>query len=384
MNIKRYAAADMRTAIRRIRDELGADAVIVSSQQTEDGVEVVAAMDYEMQTEEVFPAPPAVLPAERATAQEGAAVRDLRQEMKSMRCLLESQLAQLAWNDRTRRTPLQAQAMRNLASLGLAPSLVTAIVSEAGEIDDYKSTWQQPLRYLKKVLQVVPREELATSGVVAMVGPTGAGKTTAIARLAARHTLEHGRGSLALICADNVRVGARDQLRAFGQILGAPVYVAGDGDELRKTTASLAQTRLVLVDTAGIGHRDARFAEQIACFRDPSLQVRTYLAVPANAQADALLEIIDAYTCLRPEGCVLTKIDEAASLGGAISAVIDRKLPLAWLCNGQRVPEDMYPAAGREDWLLKVALERLRGSKRVVSEHYMAENFEETQTHAII
>ncbi|NNF50991.1 MAG: flagellar biosynthesis protein FlhF [Gammaproteobacteria bacterium] len=384
MNIKRYAAPDMRTAIRRIREELGADAVILSSHQTDEGVEIVAAMDYETQSEEVFPAPPAVLPADHHARQERADVKDLREEMKSMRCLLESQLSQLAWNDRTRRTPLQAQAMRNLSSLGLSPELVARIVSEAGEISDYKGSWQAPLRYLRNALKVVPRTGLATSGVVAMVGPTGAGKTTAVARLAARHTLEHGRGSLALICADNVRVGARDQLRAYGQILGAPVYVASDGAELKKTTASLSRTRLVLVDTAGIGHRDAQFAEQIACFRDPSVAVRAYLALPANAQSEAMLETIDAYACLEPEGCVLTKIDEAASLGGAISALIDRELPLAWLCNGQRVPEDMYPAAGREDWLLKVAIERLKASKRVVSEHYMAEKFEEAQTHATI
>lgn len=382
MNIKRYAAADMRTAIRRIREELGADAVILSSHQTDEGVEIVAAMDYDLEAEQTYPTPPAVLPESTAIKAEHEAVHDLRQEMKSMRFLLESQLSQLAWNDRTRRTPLQAQAMRNLSGLGLSPNLVSRIVGEIGDIIDYKAAWQLPLRQLLAHLPVLPREQLADTGVIALIGPTGAGKTTAIARLAARHTLAHGRGSLALVCADNVRVGARDQLRAYGQILGAPVYVASDNAELRATIRSLSQTRLVLVDTAGIGHRDAQFAQQTACLRDTSLNLRAYLALPANAQPEALVEIIDAYAGLHPEGCVLTKIDEAASLGGALSAVIERQLPLAWLCNGQRVPEDMHLAAGKLDWLIKIAIERLRESRRVVSEHYMAENFEEAMTHA--
>lgn len=379
MNIKRYAANDMRTAIRRIRDELGADAVILSSHQTDDGVEIVAAVDYDEEAEEVFPAPAPVLPG----AADQETVNGLKQEMSSLRFLLESQLSQLAWNDRTRRSPLQAQAMRNLSGLGIAPRLVANFIEEIGEIKDYKDAWQTPLQLLSKRIPVLPEAELADRGVIAIAGPTGAGKTTTVARIAARHTLTHGRGKLALVCADNVRVGARDQLRAYGQILGAPVYVAADSAELQATLRSLSRTRLVLVDTAGIGHRDALFAEQTACLRDETLDLRSYLALPANAQPEALLEIIDAFSGIKPAGCVLTKIDEAASLGGAISAVIERQLPLAWLCNGQRVPDDMYPAAGRVDWLIKIAIERLRQSKRVVSEHYMAENFVEAMTHAV-
>lgn len=382
MNIKRYAANDMRTAIRQVRDDLGADAVILSTHQGDDGVEIVAAVDYDAEAEQVYAAPAPVLPEKPGAGAEASAVKDLRQEMKSLRFLLESQLAQLAWNERTRRSPLQAQAMRNLSGLGLAPGLVSRLMSEVGELENYRDAWQKPLRRLLAHIPVVPQDQLPDSGVIALVGPTGAGKTTAIARLAARHTLAHGRGSLALISADNVRVGARDQLRAYGQILGAPVYVAGDAPELQAAVVSLARTRLVLVDTAGLGHRDPQFFEQTAALRDQSLGLRTFLTLPANAQPEVLGDIIRAYAGVTPEGCVLTKIDEAASLGGALSAVIEANLPLAWLCNGQRVPEDMHAAAARKEWLVRAALERLRESKRVVSEHYMAEHFEETENHA--
>lgn len=382
MNIKRYTANDMRTAIRQVRDDLGADAVILSTHQGDEGVELVAAVDYDAEAEEIYTAPAPVLPDSPTVAADNQAVKDLKQEMKSLRYLLESQLSQLAWNERTRRSPLQAQAMRNLSGLGLAPDLVARLMAEIGEIEDYKDAWQKPLRRLLAHIPVVPREELPDSGVIALVGPTGAGKTTAIARLAARHTLAHGRGSLALISADNVRVGARDQLRAYGQILGAPVYVAGDTPELQAAIVSLARTRLVLIDTAGVGHRDPQFAEQTACLKDKSLGLRTFLTLPANAQPEALGDIIRAYAAVAPEACVLTKIDEAASLGGAMSALIAANLPLAWLCNGQRVPEDMHAAAARKEWLIRVALERLRESKRIVSEHYMAEHFEEAPHHA--
>jgi len=384
MNIKRFKAPDMRRGIRQIREELGTDAVILSNHKVDGGVEIVAAVDYEEPKKALLSAPPSfVMKADPSTARQAdpGTSDDIRREMRAMRHLLESRLSQLTWNESARRSPLQAQAMRNLASLGLSASLVEDIVRAIGPMSTYEQAWRQPLELLVDRLPVLDSDPMEHGGVFALVGPTGVGKTTAIAKLAARYTLRHGPGRVALVAADDYRIGARAQLSAYGEILGTPVHVAGDGAELKRTLDSLSDTDLVLIDTTGLGHRDVRTSEQLAALSGDEMGVEHLLTLAANSQPECLQESVEAFAALRPVACVLTKIDEAVVLGGALSAVIASALPMAFLCNGQRVPEDIFAAGPRREWLLKAAAERIQHRGHGVDETYMATVFGEVSVH---
>ena len=243
MNIKRFTAPDARRAIRKVRDELGSDAVILSNRRVGDEVEIVAAMDYEGgASRPAGPLPDEVRPLVAATATRHAPepVGDIRREVAALRDLLETELGRLGWNERARRTPLQAQAMRNLSSLGLTPDVVVEVIAALSPLASFDDAWAQPLDEVIRRIPVLDEDVIARRGIVALVGPTGVGKTTAIAKLAARFTIRHAPASLALVTTDGYRVGAREQLQAFGRILGAPVHVAADGHELRRPQLAAA------------------------------------------------------------------------------------------------------------------------------------------------
>lgn len=381
MKIRRFSAADMRQAIRRVRDELGPDAVILSSHNKDDGVEIVAAIDYQ-ETEAPVRVP--AMPVAAETAQPAAPSGEIRREMQAMRHLLESHLSRLSWNEQARRTPVQAQAMRNLSSLGLSSDLVEEILDDCAPLGSYDDAWRVPLAALVERIPVCDADLAEEGGILALVGPTGVGKTTAIAKLAARHTLRHGAGQVALVAADDYRIGARAQLTAFGEIIGAPVYVAADGAELKGVLDSLRGVHLVLVDTTGLGHRDVRISAQLGALAGMDFPIQHLLALPANAQPESIQETVEAFAPVGLAGCVLTKIDDAIVLGGALTAVMRSDLPLAYLCNGQRVPEDIFHAAPRREWLLKAAAERIQSGRYNVGEDYMARHFAKESLHEFV
>jgi flagellar biosynthesis protein FlhF len=207
------------------------------------------------------------------------------------------------------------------------------------------------------------------------------GKTTTIAKLAARFALNASAEDVALVTTDTFRIAAREQLETFGEILGAPVYQAGDATRLAEILALLAGRRLVLIDTAGVGQRDLRLARQLSWLAAANSRVKVLLALPANTQTTALQETVEAFMVARPSACILTKTDEAASLGGALSALIQSGLPLAYVANGQRVPEDLHFARPRQTWLVKSALE-LMSRQDEFNEDFMAEQFAEVSVNA--
>lgn len=349
MRIKRFCAPTIREAIRLVRAELGPDAVILSNRRVEGGMEIVAATDYD---EAAFQPPTAAAGtsrqpgvATRATSgdtPQEPALHAMRRELNSLRGLLEHQLSGLAWGELARRHPLRARLITALRHVGLSATLAREIAA-AAEGRDYDSLWRQALAVLAHRVAVTNDDILDRGGIVAMVGPTGVGKTTTVAKLAARCVLRHGARHVGLITMDNYRIGAHEQIRTYGRILGLPVRQVGTIDELRQAVAALRDRRLVLIDTAGMGHRDLRLAEQLAILASVP-QVRTCLVMSANTQYAGLNEVLRAFRPARPQSCVLTKLDEAPNLGGALSVVVQTQLPVAYLSDGQRVPEDLQPA----------------------------------------
>lgn len=384
MNIRRFTGRDMRDAMRRVRDTFGPDAVILETVREDDTITISAAVDYDAtayqaaqrpaEAEQLETAGPAETAA--ATSLDAPELTELQAEVRALRSLMENQVSRLLWDDHARRRPESAAIQRNLSKLGLTPDMVRRVMGDVptAHID---SAWSASLEHLVRHLDVLEEDPVRGGGIYAVVGPTGAGKTTTIAKLAARYRL-HGRAEdVALVTTDTYRIGAREQLETFGRIMGISVYVAPDADTLGATLRALADKHLVLIDTAGMGQRDLRLARELACLTATEQDIQVLLALPANVQTESLQEIVDAFRIARPAGCILTKMDEATSLGGVFSVLIRAALPLAYVANGQRVPEDLHFARSRQAWLVKAAVELMRGRGQPINDDYLADNFSE-------
>jgi flagellar biosynthesis protein FlhF len=302
----------------------------------------------------------------------------MRREVEGLRRLLQDQLASLAWHDRLRREPVRAAVLRDLSRLGIAPDVARSLAERVPADADAGESFRLPLALLMKHVPTVDDGLLEKGGTYAVVGPTGVGKTTTIAKLAARYALKHGADDVALVSLDHYRIGARDQLLTFARILGVPMHVATNGRELASVLMGLANRRLVLIDTAGMSPRDERLAAQFATLTAPGCRpIRSLLTLAANADSLALEEIARAYAPARPEAILLTKLDEAATYGPALSIAKSHALPIAHLCDGQRVPQDLQAAPQKRVWLVKnaVKLAEAATDRSAAGDDYMAEHF---------
>ncbi len=433
MKIKRYVASSMRAALGQARTELGPDAVILSNRRTEDGIEVIAAVDYDeglfaevsrprasatataaptanttSATRATPVAEPAAAPAAVAAAPRAAAatrvptpapvaafaaslaadgrpvaaspvpsapastqvhdpaspalatstdvdVLAMQRELAGLRRLLETGLAGLTFSNRRPQDPLKLRVLEQLLAMDIAHDVAAALAADTPLRFGMQNPAHVPLALLLKHLPVVDDLATVTGGVVAIVGPTGAGKTTTIAKLASRWCMRHGNHDLALVSTDGYRIGARDQLSSYARLLGAPMHAANSGADLSRLLDRLQTKKLVLIDTAGMGPRDARLSEQLSALRSGAPAARVLLALPAQGEGHALEEIVRSFARAAPSACVLTKVDEAASLGGVISAALRHRLNIAYVCDGQRVPEDLQTALQMRVWLVRRA-----------------------------
>lgn len=387
MKIKRYFGKTIRQAIQKVREEQGPDAVILSNRKVEGGVEIVAAIDFDeilldadalSRTAPQAAGPstvsgrqsPAASPPSPVSARQppadprpathhgarpaardprsgnaDAALAEMRRELTSLRGLLEQQLAGLIWGEVARRNPLQANLLRMLLKLELSPRLCEQLAAELpAAASDAQKAWRSALACLAHKLPVTDDDILTHGGVVALLGPTGVGKTTTAAKLAARYAVRHGARRVALVTTDNYRIGAHEQLRAYAKLLDIPLRVAASAAELRAVLQDLGDRQLVLIDTAGMSQRDLRLSEQFALIQAGSSTIKSYIVLAATTREAGIAEILHAYAPVRPHGCILTKVDEATGLGGVLSQLIQHRLPVAYVSDGQRVPEDLYAA----------------------------------------
>jgi flagellar biosynthesis protein FlhF len=457
MKIKRYTAESMRAALAQVRAEQGPDAVILSSRRIEDGIEVIAAVDYDeglfaaatrqRTPDPIAPPPPApaivVAPAaasppaaparsvQRAAAPAAPAtpsrapattspapatqsrapattlaapatrlppaampgtspapeVRpdfgygEMQRELRDLRRLLESGLAGMTWNDKRLRDPEQARVLEELSALDIAPDVAMALAALAPRCTSVDDPSHVPMALLVRHLPVLNDLSSVSGGVVAVVGPTGAGKTTTIAKLAARWCLQHGSQDLALVSTDAYRIGARDQLMTYARILGTPMHAANSGKDLAHVLERLKSKKLILIDTAGMGPRDVRLAEQLAALQSGAARARVLLALPAQGEGHALEEIVKAFAPLKPLACILTKVDEAVSLGAVISTTLRHRLKIAYVCDGQRVPDDLHAARDKRIWLVSTA-EQLKTHAPPRDQAHHARNFGRVPAHA--
>lgn len=300
------------------------------------------------------PSGPAVFSgrAARSDADEfgSARVRELQEtntrlmaELTGIRGMIERQLAGFAWGETRRQAPARAAMLGELLEAGFSAAIARKLVEAVHEDADRIEAREAVGAALDRLMRACASDEdlLDRGGVYALVGPTGVGKTTTTAKLAARCVVRHGAGRLALITTDGYRIGAQEQLRIYGRILGVPVFSVRDAADLRQTLAGLRNKHMVLIDTMGMSQRDRMVAEQAAMLSGAG-DVRRLLLLNATARGDTLDDVVRAYAGGDLAGCIFTKVDEAASLAPALDVAVRHELDIRYLTNGQRVPEDLH------------------------------------------
>ncbi|SHM99419.1 flagellar biosynthesis protein FlhF [Phytopseudomonas punonensis] len=393
MQVKRFFAADMRQAMKLVRDELGADATIIGNRRVAGGVELTAALDYQVQPaparqanpaleaelrktqsriasaqaelttrsqldagkdRQLFAAAPtapadsldAVLQRQQqkpaAAPADQSALESMRSELHGLRELIEMQMGSMAWGQLQARRPQQATLWRRLQRMGLPAELARTLLERVASLSDQRQAWRMVLAHLAHSIQTPKQEPMEEGGVIALVGPAGMGKTTTLAKLAARYVLKYGAANIALVSMDSYRIGAQEQLKTLGRILGVSVTHVDPGQSLTQSLAPLARKRVVLIDTAGLPANDPALRMQLETLASRGVNARNYLVLAATSQAQVLKAAYHSYKRCGLAGCILSKLDEATSMGEVLGLAIGHRLPVAYLADGPRIPDDVH------------------------------------------
>ncbi|ALV06235.1 flagellar biosynthesis protein FlhF [Roseateles depolymerans] len=269
--------------------------------------------------------------------------QEMMTELRAMKGLIEERFGALAFMEKLQRQPTQARLTQKLLDAGFSPALVRKLVEGLPAHLTEESDWSA---WAGNVLSrnVATAEQMPAledqGGVFAMIGSTGVGKTTTTAKIAAAFATKYGASQLGLITLDAYRIGAHEQLRAYGRILGVPVHTAHDRASLEDLLDLLAAKKMVLIDTAGTAQRDSRTAELLDMLAHRN--IKRILVVNAAQQGETIEDVVQAWRGSEAQGVILSKIDEAVKLAPALDTVIRHKLRVLGVANGQRVPEDWH------------------------------------------
>lgn len=444
MKVKRIFAPDMRQAMRRAREEIGPDAVIVSNHRVAGGVEVVAAHEHEFEaaqaefkreyekkkrkedqvrvltadrsrqaldnelkqarmriaeaSEQAEKEPPYHAEGKRnlqieqddeddlqsilaslktrqearkaellddedpletpenipdVLSQDHLAIESMQQEIQQLKALLEQQMQAPSRKIWVEEAPQRKQAapvgvegklIKRFERMGLTDALIAQLIRGLESDLDIAKAWRITLSKLTDAVPVMSEDYIDRGGMIAFVGPTGVGKTTSIGKLAARYVLRHGSAGLALVTTDTYRIAAHEQLKTFGRILDVPVRVVDENNTLDEVLLSLRGKRLVLIDTAGMSQHEGPSEAQKGMLSGVSVRLKKLLVLSCSSQRQVLEDAYDNYQSIGLNGCVLSKLDESGSLGEALALVVEKALPIAYVTDGQKVPDDIEVA----------------------------------------
>lgn len=279
------------------------------------------------------------------TVIDSAEILRMRDEMASIRALLEHQVAGLMWQDLAQKDPNRAVLVSRLQNMGISEQLADQLAGYVGNNLSEKDAWQQVIHILSNQLNTTNNDIIRHGGVVSLVGPTGVGKTTTIAKLAARFAQAHGADSVALISTDTYRIAGFEQLTTYARIIGCEAKLAKDHHELDDLIQHFSGKKLVLIDTAGMGQRDLRLSQYLSTLiANARVRIRNYLVLSANTQSRVMQENVERFKKIPLAGCIFTKLDESLSFGEIITTSIQNGLAIGYLTDGQRVPEDIKVA----------------------------------------
>ncbi len=411
MKMKRFVAPDIRGAIRMVREELGADAVILSNKNVDDGTEIVAAIDFDEdlirdqinetpQSPEVIETGPQknsavnvpqlvarsntdpVKDSQTKKTKKRVAIKksqdnkraenspvssnesvisEVRREFQRMQTLLDRRLPEGAYQN-SGQSRVRREIFARLGEYGFSTSIRKTVSAKIDPNIDLSEAWHRAKILITECLSVPSDSLMENGGVIALVGPTGVGKTTTIAKLAAKYRLKHGSKKILLVTTDNYRIAAHEQLNTYGRILDIPVRCAHDADELTRIFKQFVDKSLILIDTAGMSQRDMRLAEQFKLFRSTDQVIKTYLVMSAATQYGTMQEIVESFKVFDPKAGILTKFDETVTFGAAVSTMVEHRLPVSFITNGQKVPEHLH--APKREAIVKHCFTRQLGNQQ--------------------
>lgn len=374
MQLKRFFAKDNHSVLKLVREQIGPDAIIISNRKTDNGVEVIASADYDenelqqsvdnnsgqMQTEAVtenMQAVPQESMQNTATqsakpdfastlsdVQESSAIDDMRNELNNLRSMLDSQIATIQVGQWGQQSKARAELFEKLTQIGLGVELITQLISATDVTDDLEKASRKVLQKLKNSIRISEYDAIERGGVVVLHGPTGVGKTTTIAKLAAQFLQNNDPRDLVLVCADDARVGAYEQLQTFGKLLGVSVVRVRHAGELNNILSVLNSKKLVLLDSAGMVQADLRNPQQMLGMSRDIENIHHYLVLAATMQRSAMERILDSMSAAEIAGVILTKFDEAVHLGDIMTSVLRHELPLTSWTDGQDIAKDLHRA----------------------------------------
>lgn len=274
--------------------------------------------------------------------QDAESLKQMRDEVAVIRRLLQFELAGLLSEHKFREEPVKAMVSKLLHSAGFSDQVCDILTENVNADASFNLAWREIAQILTDNLIVGEDEIVREGGIVSLVGPAGVGKTTTLAKLAARFVMKFGAESLAIICADNYRIGAIEQVKTYGRIMGCTCMTAKSLNELPEILYALKHKSLVLIDTAGVGLKDELFGTQLAQLKlQSALKIKHYLVLPVTSQQKVLNQVYLHFKSVEVSGLILTKVDESQSLGDALSLCIEQKLKISYIADGQRVPEDL-------------------------------------------
>ena len=365
MTPSRFVGSTSREVLQKVKKALGDDALIISNRSCAGGIEIMAlaaSAFASVQPARAAVAEPVAHPAPaRAVAETDGVVAQLVRELAGMKAIMQRELGAMAWSNLKQQSPARSALLQTLLAAGFSPMLARELICV---IPPNATTAAGHKAVSAEIARRLPLSQAETlvdqGGVYALVGPTGVGKTTTIAKLAARCVVQRGSASLALLTTDSYRIAAHDQLRIYGKILNVPVYAIKDTRDLQKTLDGLRDKKTILIDTIGMSQRDRSVAEQTALLMGGGATVKRLLLLNATANAATLDEVITAYAKGGIHGSIVTKIDEAASLATVMDSAIRYGLGIHYVTNGQRVPEDLH--LPNRAYMLDRALQPLRNA----------------------
>jgi len=396
MNIKRFFGKNSKLALAQVREALGDDAIILSNRAVNGGNEIMAFKEEEMASIPTYNEPEQALDtsiiedaqsstlealfrkrmqSEKANSKRGkteiaydfdedsdvetalsnnqaqaqevnAQIANMMREIRNMRSVIESQLAEISWGAIQHRDPVKSNILGMLLSAGYSAALSKQLAENLPEKKNAAEATKWVQSILLNNLNTITKEDemLDQGGIFALIGPTGVGKTTTTAKLAARYVMKHGAENIGLITTDSYRIGGHEQLRIYGKILGVMVHSVKDEADLKIALNELKNKHTILIDTVGVSQRDQMVSEQIAMLSGKNFKIKKLLCLNSTNTGDTLIDVIRAYKGRGLDGCIMTKMDEAITIGNVIDVIIREKLKLYYVANGQRVPEDLHLA----------------------------------------
>ena len=380
MTIRKFLAKTTRAALNQVREELGEDATIISNRSVNGWIEVLARSEPATRSNSI-PKPAEISkeeqlekeliakkaqdtvallnskPVKRATsatpetqvinetkfeAIQNPQIQTVLKEIREMRNQFQSQIDNLS-RASLEYSPNKRELMGHFLSAGFNLDLAKRVISKLPA--DFSATEAKPwaVNLLAKNLEVQEDEAefMGRPGIYALLGPTGVGKTTTIAKIASRYVFKHGSQDIALVTTDTYRIGGHEQLRIYGNILGVEVHASKDAQELQQILHQLKDKKLVLIDMAGLSQKDQMVNAQLEMLHQANREIQKVVCLNASSTLDTLNDVSKAFAGRGLEGCIITKVDEAIGLGSVINVVLQNQLKVLYLTNGQRVPEDI-------------------------------------------